>query len=747
MKTLALGKPDSQFYKSIKHVIGCFGEVVYKSEHEFPKVNGLVDFVKANAFDQVLMPNPYGNNKRLACYRKLKESKIQCICSDRGALPNSWFFDSGFNYDSESYNKVKWDNELSDTEKDNTEKYISNLVSGSESLEEQGARKSVKAIVDSFGLQGKKVVFVPMQRPDDTVIKHFFKKDMKKFVNSIDLISDQLKSISDDYVFLVKKHPLEMEYYQFSSTNVKYVPDYMHVNDLIELSDAILLINSGVGLIGLAYNKKVICMGDSFYTHEGLAVKANSEEEAVGFISSDSQVDYSKVMRFYNYLIHRFYSFGDFTTEKVFSGNSYRTETKDIKFKSLRILNKEINIEGPKILIVSPVVPYPIYRGSQQRVDGVIKWMIDNGYRVSLCILNTSFANKKSNELASELSSVYKGCENIVVIKDPKFDKVNKFNRIVKNISSKVYQSSRVVNSQSCPPKLIRTVKRMVDNIQPDHLLVNYVKCSAVIPKDYKGTKILDSHDYQTQFLEEDQQVNRANTHIKIDKFRASEHFWINKYDKVLSINPKETDFFTKNVVTGNTKVFTVPAFDVGKDISDSMFIAPPYHALFVGSVSNFNVSGLKWFLDEVLPLILEDMPDFRLVVAGNISRSKEIDKNKYSNVYFLGIVPDLKIAYQQAQICIAPILGGAGMKIKVIEAFSYGKPIVATSKALDGIDVGGLIDGKDKNIAFKEEVLKLLRDESYRSSVEGIVKDIFGKKYSVEAMSKSLRYAMEDNH
>ena len=156
MKTLALGKKDSAFYKSISQAMYAFGDITYRSEHDFPKLVQLINYIEEKNINQVLMPNPYGNNKRLATYRKLKELKIPVIASDRGGLPGSWFFDSGFNADSESYNIEKWDKKLSSKEKEKASIYIKNLVSTEDALEKQGNRVGGESLRRSLRLEGKK---------------------------------------------------------------------------------------------------------------------------------------------------------------------------------------------------------------------------------------------------------------------------------------------------------------------------------------------------------------------------------------------------------------------------------------------------------------------------------------------------------------------------------------------------------------------------------------------------------------
>lgn len=804
-RTLVLSKQNSQFCRSIETVITSLGYVLYKSEHDFAKVMQLVDFVKENAIDQVLMPNPYGNNKRLTCYKKLKECKIKVVASDRGALPDSWFFDKGFNFDSESYSPHEWDKALLLDQQEKVDQYIRQLKKGDSALEKQGDRFGAIQAKKLLGIDPrKKVIFVPLQRPTDTVIKYFSDPigSIENFIELLVAVEKKINAESNDWVFLLKKHPLETAYFAFESENIGYVTDSTNFYDLIEMSDVLLLINSGVGLNALAFEKKVICVGQSFYAHSGLAVHAKSAEEVVQCLyASDLNPDYLKVSRFFHHLITNVYSFGEFITELVAQKDgAYRNETKKIRFYQVCWLGEKISVKTKRILVVSPLIPYPIYRGNQARVDGVVRWLIKNNYIVDMVVLNTSFSNEKSIDLKNQLLGYYTGINEIHVLKDPSLNKdfivskikpslkitlkdffatLQEFNyNILKNekrdeivrgfiagkISdlkkdSPVYssyfeymikktkenfsgESNSVVNEKSCPSKMVYLIGQLCEKNKYDYLLLNYVKTAGCIPNKFSGKVIIDTHDYQSQFLEEDQQINGKNLNIDLDKYRESEHYWLKKADVLISINPDEQVIF-KKIVGTSTIVKTIPAFFPVEDLARPRFWRYNFDVLYVGSISNFNVGGLKWFLDEVLPIVTKVMPDIRIAIAGNVGRSKEIDWQKYSkNITVLGRVSDLAGLYISSLCCIAPILGGAGMKIKVVEALSYSKAVIATEKALEGINTDHYKAALSVNTKreFAEAIIDVVGNPKVRIMLEEGAKNLYQKEHSETALDENLK-------
>jgi len=138
---------------------------------------------------------------------------------------------------------------------------------------------------------------------------------------------------------------------------------------------------------------------------------------------------------------------------------------------------------------------------------------------------------------------------------------------------------------------------------------------------------------------------------------------------------------------------------------------------LFVGNATAPNRAGLRWFLAQVWPAIRSSCPNARFRIVGRVALSKEAGGEMA--VDRIGPVTDLDPEYRRAQVVIAPLLSGtAGVKIKVAEAISYGRPLVATSIGVDGGDPRQLDPAAivaDDPGDFARGIIALLKDPNLR--------------------------------
>jgi len=99
------------------------------------------------------------------------------------------------------------------------------------------------------------------------------------------------------------------------------------------------------------------------------------------------------------------------------------------------------------------------------------------------------------------------------------------------------------------------------------------------------------------------------------------------------------------------------------------------------------NIEGLKWFINQVLPLIKQEIPDISLRIIG---KNPPSEFNNFNNlgVEVLGYVKSVIPYLQQANIYIAPLFVGSGIRIKILEALAMGLPVIATTVSAEGIEI-----------------------------------------------------------
>lgn len=135
----------------------------------------------------------------------------------------------------------------------------------------------------------------------------------------------------------------------------------------------------------------------------------------------------------------------------------------------------------------------------------------------------------------------------------------------------------------------------------------------------------------------------------------------------------------------------------VPKKTRDSVF-----QFLFVGTMAYYpNEDAIVWFCTEVVPLLRSmEAAAFRVTAVGRISDAigplAEIPE-----VEIRGEVQDLAACYREADAAVVPIRAGGGTRIKILEAMSFGTPIVSTTAGAEGLE---LQDGEQLLIANSAE-------------------------------------------
>lgn len=146
-----------------------------------------------------------------------------------------------------------------------------------------------------------------------------------------------------------------------------------------------------------------------------------------------------------------------------------------------------------------------------------------------------------------------------------------------------------------------------------------------------------------------------------------------------------------------------------------------PKTILFLGSFRHTpNQVALDWFTREVLPLVLEKVPDARLQVAGAEPPPRHSFHDPANAIDLLGFVDDIQPLFSGCAVFICPIRSGSGVRVKLLEAFASGIPVVSTRLGAEGLarKDGEFCALADDARTFAAQVIRLLEDPTYASEL-----------------------------
>jgi polysaccharide biosynthesis protein PslH len=166
---------------------------------------------------------------------------------------------------------------------------------------------------------------------------------------------------------------------------------------------------------------------------------------------------------------------------------------------------------------------------------------------------------------------------------------------------------------------------------------------------------------------------------------------------------------------------------------------------LFLGAYGYApNVDAATWFGGTIWPLVREQMPEARLVLAGrDAERIAALAASP--GVEIVGEVADLAEAYAKATLFVAPLRAGAGTRLKLMEAAAHGVPMVTTTLGARGL---AFVPERDLLVAdapeaFAEAVTRALGDraasERRAASALAVVRQHHDRTKTIERLACRL--------
>jgi glycosyltransferase involved in cell wall biosynthesis len=168
-----------------------------------------------------------------------------------------------------------------------------------------------------------------------------------------------------------------------------------------------------------------------------------------------------------------------------------------------------------------------------------------------------------------------------------------------------------------------------------------------------------------------------------------------------------------------------------------------PFSFLFVGTLAYYpNEDGIVHFCRQVVPLLRRIAPrEFQVVIVGFGVTADVQQLASRPEVRLIGTVPDVAPWYAEADAVVVPIRAGGGTRIKVLEAFSYRRPVVSTSIGVEGIDAHPdqhLLVG-DTPAELATQCARLMADPDLARALAERSYSLFLRSYSTEALAKRV--------
>jgi glycosyltransferase involved in cell wall biosynthesis len=366
-----------------------------------------------------------------------------------------------------------------------------------------------------------------------------------------------------------------------------------------------------------------------------------------------------------------------------------------------------------RILFLSQVLPYPLDAGPKTRGYFVLRHLARSHEVTLLTFVRDTDRGQDITHLAELCHEVYTVPMERSRLRDARFLAESLFTQ----------QPFLIVRDQV--PAMTDRVRQLVasrpfDVIHADQLwMAQYALAGRAACTNPAPSVILDQHNavhliprrlaegesnyLKRQFLAREAQVM---TTYEVEVCRRFDHVvWVTDEDRravaarsqPTSVGP-QTPSTVIPICTDPTLISPVEPAPIRRRIT------------FLGGLHwPPNVQGAVWFATQVFPQVRAEIPDALLTVIGKSPPRELVGEG----IEVTGYVADLMPYLAETGVFIVPLHAGGGMRVKILDAWSWGLPVVSTTIGAEGISIH---DGKDILIAdtaqtFAQAVIQVLRD------------------------------------
>lgn len=261
---------------------------------------------------------------------------------------------------------------------------------------------------------------------------------------------------------------------------------------------------------------------------------------------------------------------------------------------------------------------------------------------------------------------------------------------------------------------------------------------------DSDAIKILDAHNVEYDNLR--RMVKVKNNPLRRFYYRhESEKLWLDEIsickqqDAIFTTSERDKKLFQKDVPD-------VPKFVIPNGVALDYFqskggATEPYSLVFVGLMTYVpNYDGITYFLDNIFPRILSQIPDAKIYIVGK-NPPASISNRANNNIIVTGFVDDVRPYIEKSAVYVVPLRMGGGTRLKIVEALAMKKPIVTTRIGCEGIDVSDheTVLIADQPQEFADSVVELLRDRKLADRLTTSGYELARRQYGWDSIGQKM--------
>lgn len=375
-----------------------------------------------------------------------------------------------------------------------------------------------------------------------------------------------------------------------------------------------------------------------------------------------------------------------------------------------------------KILYLSQLIPYPADAGPKIRIYHVLQYLAQAGHEITLV------AFRREEDGPDQIAHLQRYCREIhtVVMR-------RSLLQDLWQVASGILSGYPFLISRDSVDEMYQTlqevaVKEAFDAIHADQLWMAQYALAAG-RRNAHARLVLDEHNAMylipQRLAEGTNPLRRAVLNREAQNMARYEVETCRQFDNVVWVSAEDRRAVGgqsaklrgangSSLTTENKLKHLVIPICVDPQAKPVILRAPDAHRVtFLGGLHwPPNAEGVLWFLDQVWSQVQSQAPDAVLTVLGKnpppaVARRAEVDDHVEAPGYVKDVTPYLA----ESAVFIVPLHAGGGMRVKILDAWSWGLPVVSTTIGVEGLCYrnGENVLIADRPGAFAQATLRVL--------------------------------------
>jgi polysaccharide biosynthesis protein PslH len=383
-----------------------------------------------------------------------------------------------------------------------------------------------------------------------------------------------------------------------------------------------------------------------------------------------------------------------------------------------------------KILMLTPYLPFPLHSGGQIRSYNLLK-NLSKKHQVTL------FSFIRSNKEREYIPELEQHCHKVKVFKRRQAWDLR--NIILSGLTPYPFLVS-IYFSRAVKKAILRELQ----NADYDLIHAETFYVMPNLPSSVKLPTLLVEQTIEYlvyQRFVENFKLFFLRPLLYFDVFKIKfweKHFW-QKATRLVAMSVSD-----KNIMDKSVKHKKVDVVANGVDVDHFNEIKPEKPkeptVLFVGNFKWLpNKDAAKFLVSKIWPLIKQKLPHAKLWIVGRNPTADILNLKKAGSIKITGDIKDIRTAFSQSHVMLAPIRNGRGTKYKVLEAMASQVPVVTTKLGIEGIEAKGSVIVTDTANDLAEKTIKVLTNQKLAKTMAKKAQKIVYQTYNWQSISEGL--------